>query len=147
MADPLHRIAGTLDWRHEFSGWIFAPQAANMQRIGEPYQLDGGDDVGARYASSGSNSVSLVLEIHTGAAQTVLPEGAAFNLDAPPELHALRAVKSGEISAMSVQYLATFRDWTVRILATAGSSDELPQLDAAVRALPWRTLGAAERLH
>lgn len=147
MADPLHRVAGTLDWRHEFSGWVFAPRVANLERVGEPYQLDGADDVGARYVSSGPNGVSLVLEIHAGMPPPVLPEGAGFSLDAPLEVHALRAVRSGEGTTMSVQYLATSQDWTVRILATAGSGDELPQLDAAVRALPWRTLGSAERLH
>lgn len=145
-ADPLHRVAGTQTWRHEFSGWLFAEQVDGLERLGAAYQLEGGDDAGALYSSSTAEGIQLRLEVHTGVALAAPPGALPFALDAATGVRGLRAV-AGEGAALTAQYLFTRDEWTVRIIATAPSPDDLPRVDQAVRALPWHTLGAAERLH
>lgn len=146
LADPLHRVAGTQTWRHEFSGWLFAAQVAGLELAGAPYQLDGGDDAGALYASSAPEGIRLRLEVHTSAPVAPPPGAMPFPLDAAPGVRGLRAV-AGDGPALMAHYLFSRDEWSVLIVATAPSHADLAGMDQAVRALPWHSLGAAERLH
>lgn len=69
MADPLHPVPGSPSWRHEFSGWLFPLQLAGFERQGPPWQIEGGDEVAARYSAPGSPGASFVVEILRDAGQ------------------------------------------------------------------------------
>jgi len=148
VADPLHPIHGSTTWRHEFSGWLFPAQVAGLTREGTPYQLDGGDDAGARYTTHGTPGCTLLLDVLTGARLDAPIGGSEFALQGAPAIHGLRAGVPGGTGS-TILYVFTLQDWTVRIIATAPLADEKTAraLDDAVRALPWQSLGAAERLH
>jgi hypothetical protein len=144
VADPLHRLAGTPDWRHEFSGWVFSQRIATFERLGEPWQIDGGDNVGARYATPGAAG-SLVIEVLSATALPI-PNATAVSFPELPELHGFRAISTGDRPS-SVQYVFESRDWSVRIVTTIEADASLELLERTVRALPWKTLGSSDRLH
>ena len=145
-ADPLHRVAGTPDWRHEFSGWVFAQRIATFERLGEPWQIDGGDNVGARYASPGAGSSSLVVEVLSGTALSI-PNATAVSFAELPDLRGFKSISTDGDRQSSVQYLFESSDWSVRIVATVEAGESTELLENAVRALPWKTLGSSDRLH
>lgn len=148
-ADPLHPLHGSATWRHEFSGWLFPAQVAGLMREGTPYQLDGGDDAGARYTAPGTTGITLLLEVLTRAQLDAPAGGSPFVLGTAPAVRGVRAVGARSDSDITIHYLFTLQDWTVRIVATAPLADAkaTQALDDAVRALPWQSLGAEGRLH
>jgi hypothetical protein len=145
VADPLHRVAGTPDWRHEFSGWVFSQRIATFERLGEPWQIDGGDSVGARYTSRGAAS-SLVIEI-LSATTLPIPNATAVSFPELPDLRGFRSISTDGDRPSKVQYVFDSQDWSVRIVATVEAGESLEQLESMVRALPWKTLGSSDRLH
>jgi hypothetical protein len=155
-ADPLHSVGGSSLWRHEFSGWLFPTEVGGLQRDGYPYQLDGGDNAGVRYQSSVAPGHSLEVEILLGTDSPALEGGLPFKLAAAPQFVGTRVVANVG-GATVARYQFVHEAWTVRIVATAADSGgpaatsasvELATvLDAAVNALPWGSLGSAERLH
>lgn len=147
-ADPLHSVNGSLLWRHEFSGWLFPKEVAGLQRVGYPYQLDGGDSAGVEYVAPGGGGIELEINVLLG---TDLPRP----MEGGPYAPATSADKQGkrvatvENGKLVARYLVFWQAWAVRIIAKvpADTENAAAKLDAAVDALPWGSLGASERLH
>lgn len=151
-ADALHRVDLSGTWRHEFSGWLFPLHVAGLKRVDVPYSLDGSDDVGARYDSSATDGIVLKIEVNAGATLEAVAEpanAASFPLEAVPAIVGVRAASPPDGHPAVVHYLFRKENWIVRIVGTTSAlnHDALQALDAAVRTLPWSTLGSAERLH
>ncbi len=147
-ADPLHSVSGTQVWRHEFSGWLFPTEVAGLQREGLPFQLDGGDSAGIRYLGPAGTGLALEIHILVGNDAPGPMEGTPFAPATAPEIHGTRVMTNTEGNAV-IYYLLRWQSWTVSIVGQApnGVASAQTILDAAVEALPWRSLGSSERLH
>ena len=147
-ADPLHSVGGSSLWRHEFSGWLFPVEMAGLQRVGYPYQLDGGDSAGVEYVAPGGAGIDLEIHVLLGSDLPAPMEGAAYAPTTAADKQGTRiaVVENGKLV---VRYLVFWQAWAVRIVAKvpADTDNAAGKLDAAVDALPWTSLGSVERLH
>lgn len=148
VADPLHSVNGSSLWRHEFSGWLFPTEVAGLQRVGYPYQLDGGDSAGVEYVAPGGAGIELEIQVLLGTDLPAPMEGVPYAPTTATDKQGTRiaTVENGKLVA---RYLVFWQAWAVRIIAKvpADTENAATKLDVAVDALPWGSLGAQERLH
>jgi hypothetical protein len=165
FADPLHKYGGRGDWRHADSGWIFPKQVGAFARVGEPYTIDGNNDVGAEFVASDADgtqrralvSVYFPDSAATGAslsgAKAALLKGhrqgsaeQPFEIPRTPDVKGVKLTPPPDSSSggsRSILYFFSAPSWIVTVVATGPVPDtgNDTAIDEFVRTLRWETLG------
>lgn len=171
LADPLHEIDNGAV-QHEDSGWIFAKQIGEFNRVGVPQTIDGASDVNAYYERVVNGSRTLAT-VDVYPPDSAAPDAmfasskAAIELklgsDGRKPLHSESVFKVGKErvlvgsrviykfgvdlagSQTSLYFIDTGR-WIVKIRATAErtESDTAQKLDDFARGQAWESLGLSD---
>jgi hypothetical protein len=165
FADPLHKYGSRGAWRHADSGWIFPKQMGAFTRAGEPYTIDGNNDVGAEFVAgeAGGTQRRALVSVYfpdsaaagadLSSAKAALLKGhqqgsaeQPFEIPRTPEVKGVRLTAAGDAvpgGSRSILYFFSAPSWIVTVVATVPAPDTGNDvfMDEFVRSLPWETLG------